>query len=225
METFVTPTGVATPAERLDGAPGLPNPLLLDVSSLALTDLQLEKISSDNDNLRLELTSNGELVIMPPAGSRVGWAENELSFQVTSWAKQDGTGVVFGPSAGFRLPNRAVRAPDVSWMPRERWEAWLAEQEARANDDENEEDEEVFARFCPDFVLELRSPSDTLISLQRKMQEYMANGCRLGWLIDPVQKRVHIYRPGETSEVLEDPEAVSGEPALPGFELNVQEIW
>ena len=208
---------VLTPEQ---GGPYLPHPLLLDVSSLQLTDHQLEKVSADNDNLRLELTAKGELVVMPPAGSRVGWAEGRLYLRVTVWADQDGTGVTFGPSAGFRLPNGAVYAPDVSWMPRERWEAWLADQDGKSKDDE-----EVFARFCPDFVLELRSPSDTLVSHQRKMAEYVANGCRLGWLIDPIRKQVHIYRPGTPPEIRDDPESVSGDPVLPGLELNVREIW
>ena len=204
-----------------------PFPVLLDVSSLQLTDRQLEKISSDNEPMQLELTAKGELIIMPPAGLRVGWAEGELYFQVASWAKQEGTGVTFNASSGFRLPNGAVYAPDVSWITRERWDEWRAEQQARAasDDPEEQEKEESFGSFCPDFVLELRSPSDTLASLQRKMDEYIANGCRLGWLIDPVQKRVHVYRPASPPEILEDPETVPGDPVLPGLQLNVREIW
>ena len=209
------------------GGPYLSTPLLLDLSSLQLTDRQLEKISADNEPLQLELTAKGELVIMPPAGSRVGWAEGELYFQITQWAKQDRTGVTFNASAGFRLPNGAVYAPDVSWTTRERWEQWLAEQDARSKSDDPRERqrEESFARFCPDFVLELRSPSDTLASIQRKMAEYIENGCRLGLLVNPQRKQVHIYRPETAPEVLDDPESVSGDPVLPGLELNVREIW
>ena len=199
---------------------GLPNPLLLDVSSLELTDRQLEKISADNGDLSLELTAKGELVIMPPTGYP-GWErETELTVQVSIWAKQDGTGVVSGPSGGFRLPNGALYAPDVSWVNRQRLEAWRKEQAEKP-----EENRGRFPGLCPDFVLELRSESDTLASVQRKMEEYMENGARLGWLIDPTQRRVHIYRPGEPAEVLENPATVPGEPVLPGFELNVQEIW
>ncbi len=203
-------------------APVLPTPLLLDLSSLDLTDVQLEKLSVDNEPLQFELTAKGELVIMPPNGSKGGWQEGELFFQVRVWAGQDGTGVTFGSSTGFRLPNRAVRAPDVSWVRRERWETWLADNPDGREDDENRQ---VFANFCPDLVLELRSPSETLAYQRRKMEEYMENGCRLGWLIDPIQRRVHIYRPGTETEVLDNPDTVSGETVLAGFELDLREIW
>ncbi len=218
-----------TPPARPEDAPEteyirshLPNPLLLDLSSLNLTDRQLEKISLDNEPLQLELTAKGELVIMPPSNPPGGWKEGELYYQVTHWAKQNGAGVTFGASTGFRLPNRALRAPDVSWVRRERWDTWLAEHpEGRQHD----ADAEVFTGICPDFVLELRSPTDTLAYQRRKMEEYMENGCRLGWLIDPVQKRVHIYRPGVETETLDEPATVSDETVLPGFELDLREIW
>lgn len=209
--------GVLTPAQ---GGPYLPYPLLLDVSSLRLSDGQLEKISADNANLRIELTAPGELVIMPPTHTETGWQEGELLYQVTHWAKSNGSGVTFSPSAGFRLPNGAVYAPDVAWMPRERWESWLDAQAAK-----DAQSRESFVSFCPDFVLELRSPTDTLVSVQRKMAEYIANGARLGWLLDPIQKRVHIYRPDAPAEVLDNPATISGDPVLPGFELNLREIW
>lgn len=202
------------------GGDYLPYPLLLDLSSLELDDWQLEKISADNDDLRLELTAKGELVIMPPARTITGWQEGEILYQVTRWAKGNGTGVTFSASAGFRLPNRAVLAADAAWMTQERWETWLREQEGK-----EEKEREEFSTFCPDFVVELRSSSDTLVSVQRKLEEYMENGIRLGWLMDPVRKRVHIYRPGAAPEVLDNPEAVSGEPELPGFELDLREIW
>ena len=208
--------GVLTPAQ---GGAYLPYPLLLDVSSLSLSDGQLEKISADNANLRLELTAQGELAIMPPAPTKTGWQEGRLLYQVTHWAKSNGSGVTFSPSAGFRLPNGAVYAPDVAWMPRERWASWLNEQSAR-----DERSREGFVSFCPDFVLELRSHTDTLVSVQRKMAEYIANGARLGWLLDPIQKQVHIYRPDTPAEVLDNPATVSGDPVLPGFELNLREI-
>lgn len=209
--------GVLTPAQ---GGPYLPYPLLLDVSSLNLDDWQLGKISADNPNLRIELTAKGELAIMPPAHTETGWQEGELLYQITHWAKSDGTGVTFSPSAGFRLPDGAVYAPDVAWMPRARWQAWLDEQAAK-----DRQDRAGFASFCPDFVLELRSPSDTLVSVQRKLEQYIANGARLGWLLDPPRKRVHIYRPGTPTAVLENPATLSGDPVLPGFELNLRELW
>ncbi len=207
----VAPRDTALTPEQ--GGIYLTHPLVLDLRAVELTDEQLARISSDNSNLRLELTAKGELVIMPPTGGETGWQENELCFQVTLWARQDGAGITFGPSVGFRLPNGAVLAPDVSWIPRDRWES-LTEDERKG-----------FPPVCPDFVLELRSQSDTLASCQEKMDEYMENGVRLGWLVDPFQRRVHIYRPGTAVEVLDDPATVPGETVLPGFELNVREIW
>ena len=118
-----------------------------------------------------------------------------------------------GASAGFRLPNRALLGPDAAWVLRERWEAF------------SEVERKTFPPVCPDFVMDLRSNSDTLASVQRKMNEYIENGAQLGWLVDPIQKRVHIYRPGTSVEVLDNPDTVSGGPLLSGFELNLREIW
>ncbi len=199
---------------------GMPYPLLLDVSSLELTDRQLEKLFADNSIFRFEVTAKGELVIMAPSGEYVAERENELAFQVTQWAKEDGTGIAYGATGGFRLPNGALLAPDASWVTRERRDAWRGEQEALP-----EGERRSFPNLWPDFVLKLRSPGDTVIGLQRKMQEYLDNGARLGWLIDPINKRVHIYRPGEAAVVLDEPETVSGDPVLPGFVLELQEIW
>ena len=118
------------------------------------------------------------------------------------------------------MSNGALYAPDVSWVNRERRDAWRQEQAALP-----QEQRRSFPDLCPDFVLELRSPNDTLASVQRKMEEYLENGARLGWLIDPINRRVHVYRPGEPVATLESPETVSGDPVLPGFELNLVEIW
>ena len=211
---------VAEPQVEILGGSYLPCPLLLDVSSLQLTDQQLEQISVDNGSLQLELTAKGELVIMPPSGDPVAERENELAGQLRNWAREDGSGISYGASAGFRLASGALYAPDVSWLSRERRDAWRQEQA-----DLPEEKRSSIPDLCPDFVLELRSPGDTLIGVQRKMQEYMENGARLGWLIDPINRRVHIYRPGEEAVILDQPETVSGDPVLPGFVLNLQEIW
>ena len=199
---------------------GLPHPLLLNLSCLELTDDQIAQISADNSDLQFELTAKGELAIMPPT-RYPGWdKEMELARQFANWAKEEGTGLVSGPSGGFRLPNGALFAPDVSWTLKSRIDEWLSTLEGSSSG------ERVgFPALCPDFVLELRSPGDTVISLDRKMEEYLENGARLGWLIDPLNRRVYIYRPGEPVEVLESPEAVSGEPVLPGFELDLREIW
>ena len=173
------------------GGTYLPNPLVLDFRALDLTGDQLLRFCSDNDNLRFELTSKKELVVMPPVWLRSGWQEGTLFLQLANWAAQDGTGTAFNASAGFTLLNGAVRAPDCSWILRERLDA-LEEDEWRS-----------FAHICPDFVLELRSASETLASQQAKMEEYIQNGARLGWLVDPIQKRVHVYRPGAHAEVLD----------------------
>ncbi len=191
----------------------LPYRLVLNIRALEMTEDQLAQLSSDNSDLRLELTADRELIIMLPVFSEGGLQELEVARQAANWAKQDGTGYVFGPNAGFTLPNGAVRAPDVSWIPLSRWEA-LSDAERYG-----------FAKICPDFVLELRSQSDSLREVQRKMAEYMENGARLGWLIDPQNRRVHVYRPGQPVEILEEPTAVSGDPVLAGFALDLSAIW
>lgn len=196
-------------------APDITQPyrLVLNISALEMTEEQLAQLCSDNRELRIELTAERELIILPPVVSEGGLQEHELALQVGIWAMQDGTGRVFSPSAGFTLPNGSVRAPDVSWIPLSRWEA-LSADERRG-----------YAKICPDFVIELRSQSDSLAEVQRKMAEYMENGARLGWLIDPQNRRVHVYRPDQPLETLEEPTAVSGDPVLPGFTLDLWTIW
>jgi Uma2 family endonuclease len=185
----------------------------INVRELKLTDKQFALLCQENPELRLELTAQGELLIMPPAGSITGWRNNELAYAITDWAKKEGSGVAFDSSTGFTLPNGAKRSPDFSWVRRERWEALTREQQ------------EGLAPLCPDFVVELRSRTDRLATLQAKMQEYLDNGARLGWLIDPSEKRVYIYRPGRTVEELADPVTLSGEQVLPGFVLHVAQLW
>ena len=184
-----------------------------NLSSIRLTHEQFWDVCRDNPELRLELTSNGGLIVMPPAGSKTGLRNFNLTGQFAKWVEQDGTGVGFDSSTGFTLPNKAVRSPDVSWVRREKWNALSPEAQER------------FAPLCPDFVIELRSSSDTPKSLQAKMHEYLENGLQLGWLIDPLQRRVYVYRPGEEVEVLMDPATVSADPFLPGFELHLAELW
>ena len=191
----------------------LPYRLVLDISALDMTEEQFLQLCSDNRYLRLELTAKRELIVMPPAGLETGWEETELTWQLVNWTKRDGTGRAFGSNAGYTLPNGAVRAPDASWMPLSRWEA-LSREERRA-----------FGHTRPDFVIELRSPSDRLADVQEKMVEYMENGVLLGWLIDPRDRRVYVYRPGQPVAILEGPESVSGEPELPGFTLDLRTIW
>ena len=202
----------AKPAEIETGVT-LPYRLVLNIRALEMTEDQLLQLCSDNGDLRIELTANRELIIMPPNGLEGSWQEGELYLQVGNWAKQDGTGRAFGPNAGYTLPNGAVRAPDVSWMPLSRWESV------------RREDQTKFGHTFPDFAIELRSPSDSLREVQDKMLEYMENGVRLGFLIDPQNRRVHVYRPGQPMEILEEPANVSADPVLPGFVLDLSAIW
>ncbi|MBM4255962.1 MAG: Uma2 family endonuclease [Deltaproteobacteria bacterium] len=175
-------------------------PVKINVQGVHLTEEQFELLCQENSELRLELTAQGELSIMPPTGSESGWRSGETFFSLTAWAKQDGTGLSFDSSTGFTLPNRAIRSPDASWIRRERWAALTKAQRAR------------FAPICPDFVVEVRSQTDKLPDLVEKMQEYIDNGAHLGWLIDPLEQRVYIYRPGQPVETLDNPTSVSGDP-------------
>ena len=187
--------------------------LMPDLTSLRLTPAQFEQVCRDNPDLRLELTSAGGLIVMPPTGSLTGKRNASLTRQLGVWAERDGTGVAFNSHAGFTLPNGAIRSPDVSWVRREKWEAL------------SEEEQEEFAPLCPDFVIELRSRWQTLKAQQAKMQEYLDNGTELGWFIDPRNRRVYVYRRGEEVAVLTDTATVSADPILPGFELHLEQLW
>ncbi len=187
--------------------------LQLDISALDMTEEQFLRLCSDNSDLRFELTATGELIIMPPTGGDTGTFNFRIVQRFGNWVDIDGTGVPFDSSTGFLLPNGAVRSPDVSWVRRERWAALTVEERVKC------------PPLCPDFVLELRSPSDRLAVAQDKMIEYLENGTLLGWLIDPETKSVHIYRAGQPVETLEGPDTVSGDPVLPGFVLDLRELW
>ena len=191
----------------------LPSPLALDFRAIEMTDDQLVQFCADNRELRIELTSKKELIIMPPANPTSSQENSSLNAQLYFWTKQDGSGLCFDSSAGFTFPNGAMRSPDASWIARERWESLDAAERYR------------FSHIVPDFVVELRSPTDRLVTLQAKMAEYIENGVRLGWLIDPQRRRVYIYRPGQPVAMLQNPETISGESVLPGFTLNLRDIW
>ncbi len=182
-------------------------------SAIELTDERFEQICQSNQDLRFERTSTGELVIMPPAGSDTGRQNCELSGQLWLWNQQTHLSVTFDSSAGFTLPNGAIRSPDASWITQERWDTLNTSQKRK------------FAPICPNFVVELCSPSDRLTDIQSKMAEYLDNGALLGWLIAPKTRTVEIYRPHQTVEVKNAPNSLSGEDVLPGFELDLQEIW
>lgn len=166
-----------------------------------------------NRDLRIERTKDGDLIIMPPTFSKTGERNFKLAVEFGIWTRADGTGVGFDSSTGFTLPNGAVRAPDLSWMRLARWNALTEEEKNR------------FTSICPDFVVELRSESDTLKTLKAKMEEYIGNGAQLGWLIDPFERNVYVYRQQSAVECLIDPKTVSGEPLLRGFVLEMKEIW
>ncbi|AFW96570.1 putative restriction endonuclease [Anabaena sp. 90] len=181
--------------------------------SLKFTDDKFVEMVAANKDLRLELSSQGELSIMSPTGGETGDRNLELGGQVWFWNRQNGLGKAFDSSTGFKLPNGATRSPDVSWIKMERWNALTPEQRKR------------FLPLCPDFVIELVSESDDLADTQAKMREYIANGLRLGWLINPKDKQVEIYRPNQEIEVLQSPANLSGENVLPGFILDLQPIF
>lgn len=185
----------------------------LDFRSARLTDEQFEELCRNNRDLKFELTAEGELIIVPPTSPESGWRNFDLIIEIGNWSKKDKTGIAFDSSTMFTLPNGAKRSPDVSWMPLEKWET-VSPSERRK-----------FSRVVPDFVLELLSPTDNLADAQGKMREYISNGVRLGWLIDPHEQKVHVYREGGEVEILENPETVSGEDVLRGFELNARQIW
>jgi Uma2 family endonuclease len=181
--------------------------------ALEMDDEQLFEFCRINQEWRIERSVGGELEIMPPTGGETSYRNSDLNYQLTGWTLRDSTGVAFESNAGFILPNGAMRSPDASWVPQERLTNLTAEQKQR------------FLPLCPDFVIELRSPVDTLSTIEAKMREYVDNGTRLGWLIDPEERKVHAYRPNAQVEILDKPDKVSGEPTLPGFVLDLKPIW
>jgi Uma2 family endonuclease len=182
-------------------------------SVIKLTDEQFYQLCQDNENLRFERNSKGELIIMPPTGGETSNRNAGLTAQIWVWNEQTQLGKVFDSSGGFKLPNGADRSPDTSWVKLERWNALTPEQQTK------------FAPLCPDFVVELLSPSDSLKESQEKMKEYRDNGARLGWLVNRKSRQVEIYRQGQDVELLENPVTLSGEDVLPGFVLNLESIW
>ena len=181
--------------------------------TIKLTEDNFFTLCQNNSDLQFELTASGDLIIMPPTGGETSKSNMELSYQVQSWTRQNKLGIAFDSSGVFKLPNGANRSPDVSWIKRERWEALTPEER------------EKFPPICPDFVIELLSPSDDLKKTQEKLVEYINNGALLGWLIDRKNRRVEIYRPKREVEILENPVSLSGEDVLPGFVLDLTQIF
>ncbi len=175
-----------------------------------LSDAELERLSDELKPYRLERDSHGHIVVMSPTSTRYSTVTSQLNAQLGAWAQEDGSGVVYSSDAGFTLPDGSMRSPDAAWLLRSRWQALTAQ------------DQDGFARICPDFIVEVRSPSDTIKSQQSKMEMWLSNGARLGWLIDPVDETNWIYRPGATPEVLLGfDRKLSGEGVLSGFELDL----
>ncbi|MEH2034133.1 MAG: Uma2 family endonuclease [Nostoc sp.] len=193
----------------------LSSPLVVQIPpSMQMTDEQFFDFCQVNRDLRIERNQFGEISIMSPTGSETGNRNFNLAGQLYVWTEKDGTGICFDSSTGFKLSTGAERSPDVCWIKLSRWNALSSEQQQR------------FAPICPDFVVELRSPSDNLKPLKEKMEEYMKEpGVQLGLLIDRKHRRVYIYRPGVLEECLENPATVSGESILPGFVLNLNKVW
>ena len=181
--------------------------------TLELTDEQFFQLCIDNRDLRFERTASGGLIIMPPTGSETGRRNSDLNFQLKAWSRQNNLGVVFDSSTGFKLPDGSDISPDAAWVRRDRWDALTPEQK------------EKFAPICPDFVVELRSTTDSLEKLRAKMKVYVKNGARLGWLLDRKNRKVEISRQGSDVEILDSPATLSGEDVLPGFVLDLTDIF
>jgi Uma2 family endonuclease len=178
-----------------------------------MTDDEFFEFCQVNRKLRIERTREGDIIVMPPAGGESGRRNLEVSAALLIWAKADKTGIAFDSSTGFLLPNGAEYSPDAAWVRREQWDA-LSQQER-----------ERFPPLCPNFVIEIRSRTDRLARLQEKMQDYINNGAELGWLIDPLERKVYVYRPGVPTDCLDNPESISADPVLPGFTLNLIDVF
>jgi Uma2 family endonuclease len=190
------------------------HPVVLKLKpAINLTDDQLFELCQLNRDWRIEYTAQGELIVMPPTGRETSNRNAELTYQVQAWTRRDQAGVAFDSSGGFKLPNGATRSPDAAWVRRSRLAGLTREQKQK------------FLPLCPDFVIELRSPTDNLQAVLDKMQEYLDNGAQLGWLLDPLTRRVHVYLPQRPPEILDAPNTLSADPLLPGFVLDLRKIW
>src|SRR5262245_8639537 len=191
--------------------------LVLNLQEVRLSDEQFVALCADNRELHLELTAQKELVIMSPPGGKTGRRNEVICTHLAIWADKDGTGITFASGTLFELPNGAKRAPDASWLRLERWNALTDDQK------------EKIPPLCPEFVVELMSPSDRrpvrFKIVQAKMGEYIENGAQLGWLIDPFEKKVYVYWPRKRVQCLENPNSLYGDPILPGLVFPISEVW
>ncbi|MEZ4678924.1 MAG: Uma2 family endonuclease [Caldilineaceae bacterium] len=185
----------------------------INLQRFVSTSHEFYELCQENPSLEMERTANGEVIIMSPAGSETGRRNSDINGQLWLWNRETQLGYTFDSSTGFNLLNGADRAPDAAWVATEHWDRISTEEKIR------------FAPIAPDFVIELRSSSDSIKSLREKMQEYVKNGVRMGWLIDAQNRTVEIYEPGEDVEIVSNPDYVAGDPLLPGFKLDMQSIW
>jgi Uma2 family endonuclease len=176
-------------------------------------DLELMRFCAANETLRVEREPNGEILVMTPAGLKTSKMNLRIGRLLDEWAEADGRGIATDSNGGYTLPDGSMRAPDAAWVSNERWEALSDEDQAR------------FAPICPDFVIELRSPSDNLSDLYKKMEQWIVNGAEVAWLIDPIEKSITIYRPGDEPEHLALPTSVQGTGPIAGFELVMSRVW
>jgi Uma2 family endonuclease len=189
-------------------------PIVLNLKPFVeLSDGQFYELCQNHRDLKFERTAQGELVIGTPVGGESGSREADLISDLVHWNRQTQLGKVFSSSTCFKLPNEADRSPDAAWVAQEKWNQLTPEQQKK------------FPPLCPDFVIELRSESDALEPLQQKMQEYLDNGLRLGWLVNPQDRQVEIYRPSQSKRVLQNPQQVDGEDVLPGFVFDLSILW
>jgi Uma2 family endonuclease len=178
-----------------------------------MSDEDLMRFCAANDFLRVERDANGEILVMTPAGIKTSKMNMRIGRLLDEWAEQDGRGIAVDSNGGFTLPDNSVRAADAAWLLKSRWDALSEADQAR------------FSPLCPDFVIELRSPSDNLKELEEKMELWIANGAQLAWLIDPIERAVSVYRPGDSPEVHHHPTSVQGSGVMVGFELVMARIW
>ena len=178
-----------------------------------MTDEELLRFCAVNDSVRIERAPDGELIVMTPAGNRTGRKNTAIIRALDTWAEEDGRGYAFDSSTGFTLPDGSMRSPDAAWIQAARWDAL------------SEEDKDRFSPICPDFIIEIRSKSDSLSVLEAKMEQWIGNGAQVAWLVDPIRRAVAIYRPGQEPEVLVQPTSVQGTGLVAGFELVMDRIW
>ncbi|WP_263365030.1 Uma2 family endonuclease [Edaphobacter bradus] len=178
-----------------------------------MSDEELMRFCAANDDLRVERDANGEILVMTPAGNRTGRMNAAIIMALGAWAEIDGRGYVFDSNTGFTLPDGSMRSPDAAWVKKARWDAL------------GEEEKERFSHICPEFIIELRSPSDSLVELQAKMDRWIANGVEVAWLIDPIAQAVSVYRRGDSPEMHYHPTSVQGSGVVAGFELVMARVW